>query len=587
MVLVLGTCASACGDDPERGQPYLPPAGDGGAETGDPQDICAGDPNPDEMSMELDDASPTDGTPQRVIPVGERFVVCGDEFVQVWDPEDGHTGGAASLSGPCRGLAKAGHERIVLTTDDELTIMQLGDDGLQTLGSLALAGGVGGVASDGTQAWVALGTAGLGVYDVATDSPASVDTWAISDARDVAATPHGLVVAAGDAGVQLWSTAGVSVATLATDSPALHVRAGDDHIAILRGAFGWDLAEVTDDELAWVATLETAGIVLDAVVSDAEVITAEAYGLVRYDTAGSVTIASVQPREGVGELDAPWIRGVARGQTHAAIVDDDSIAPLSIERMSDSPRVEVDVPSMSLWSTDGQVAEGLFVVRNAGDAPLHVRSVSADGPLQVEIDDSTLEAYDACPGQLVVDPGGSFSIEMRYAPTGEPFTSTLQIETDDPDALTLHIPVDGDRAPPQPGDEVADFAVPTLDGGTFRLSGHAGQVVFIKLFNFACSTCAEDFPLIEQQLRPAYAEDDVVMIGINTAHRTAYAADLAHEAGLSLAVGLDLDSEVFRRLRIPGAVFPLHVVIDREGRLSWVSNESGIEAVRAAIDAAL
>lgn len=561
--------------------------GDGGHSDGgggDPEDVCEGNPHPDELSMNVDDATPLPDAPARVVATTEHFAVCGDGYVQLYDLQTETAGPVHALSGPCRGVAKAGHQRVVVATDAELSLLSIEGDALSVLATSTLSGSVGGVAADAEHAWVAAGAAGVLAFDLAGDALSSTGTWPVADARDVGATDAGVVVAAGAAGLALYDPSGSSQGTATTDTPALAVRTSDRRAAVLRGAYGWDLFDVGGG-LTRLASVDTGGVVMDAAVSDAEVLTAEGYALIRHDAIDDeVVTTSVQPRVGAGALDAPWIRAVARSNTGAVVVDDESIAPLSIDTMAKGPRLEVDVPSVSLWSQDGEATEGLYVIRNAGDAALHLRSVSADGPVTADVDDTNLDESEECPEQLVVPPGGNVPISLQYTPTGGPFTSTLTIETDDPDALVLEIPIDGDRASPASGDKVPDFVVPTLDGGTFRLSEHLGKVVFIKLFNFACSTCAEEFPIIETQLRPQYG-DDVVMLGLNTAHRTAYAAGLAEQSGLTFDVGLDMDSEVFRQLRIPGAVFPLHVVIDREGRLAWVSNEKGIEPVQAAIEA--
>ncbi len=554
---------------------------DGG---GAPEDVCTGDPNVDELSLNVDDAAALPGLPARVVQTTEHFAVCGDGWVQLYDPATRRTGPAFDLAGPCRGVAKAGHQRIVVVSDTALSLLAIDGDTLHGVATTALAGGIGGVAADAEQAWVAAGTAGVLAFSISGDALTSTGIWPVADARDVGLTEIGVAVAAGSAGVALFDLSGASLGTAATDSPALGVRTSDRRVAVLRGAFGWDLFEASG--LTHLASLDTGGVVVDAAVADAEVLTAEGHALIRYEALDDeVEVAAVQPRPNAGALDAPWIRGVARGEVGAVVVDDVSIAELTIDTMAAGPRLEVDVPSISLWSDEAGVTEGLYVLRNAGDADLHLRSVSADGPVTATVEGTQLAESDACPGQLVVEPGSSVPVTLSYAPTGAPFTATLTIETDDPDALELKIPIDGDRPSPTSGELVDDFVVPTLEGGAFRLSDHLGKVVFIKLFNFACSTCAEEFPLIESELRPLWTTDDVVMLGLNTAHRTAYAAGLAADSDLSFDVGLDLDSEVFRRLRIPGAVFPLHVVIDRDGRLAWVSNEKGIEPIRAAIEA--
>ena len=48
------------------------------------------------------------------------------------------------------------------------------------------------------------------------------------------------------------------------------------------------------------------------------------------------------------------------------------------------------------------------------------------------------------------------------------------------------------------------------------------------------------------------------------------AAAHVQEYGLTFPIVLDLDSQLFRRLRLPGQVFPLNAVIDQEGNLAYL-----------------
>jgi len=48
------------------------------------------------------------------------------------------------------------------------------------------------------------------------------------------------------------------------------------------------------------------------------------------------------------------------------------------------------------------------------------------------------------------------------------------------------------------------------------------------------------------------------------------AAAHVQEYGLTFPIVLDLDSQIFRRLRLPGHVFPLNAVIDPQGSLAYL-----------------
>lgn len=63
------------------------------------------------------------------------------------------------------------------------------------------------------------------------------------------------------------------------------------------------------------------------------------------------------------------------------------------------------------------------------------------------------------------------------------------------------------------------------------------------------------------------------------------AAYHVQQFGLSFPVLLDFESELFRRYRIPGQVFPLNAVIDRDGRVAYVGDD--LDEATAVLDGLL
>lgn len=100
-------------------------------------------------------------------------------------------------------------------------------------------------------------------------------------------------------------------------------------------------------------------------------------------------------------------------------------------------------------------------------------------------------------------------------------------------------------------------------------------------------TCAEELPQIETQLLPTYGAQGLDAVAVNTSRNTTFAAQVALDKGITFPIALDVESEVFRYYRVPGRVFPLNVVIDREGRIAHVDNGPGLDAAEAAIVSAL
>jgi hypothetical protein len=74
-------------------------------------------------------------------------------------------------------------------------------------------------------------------------------------------------------------------------------------------------------------------------------------------------------------------------------------------------------------------------------------------------------------------------VQIDYVVGTEPEEGVLTIVGNDPDEGTLAFPVHGNRAELAVGDVAPDFDLTTIDGTTYRLSDHAGEVVLLMFFN--------------------------------------------------------------------------------------------------------
>lgn len=70
------------------------------------------------------------------------------------------------------------------------------------------------------------------------------------------------------------------------------------------------------------------------------------------------------------------------------------------------------------------------------------------------------------------------------------------------------------EAPPVEGRIAPDFSVAGLDGQTYRLSDFRGQTVVLNFWGSFCEPCVREMPLL-QQVHEEYAEDGVVVLGVN------------------------------------------------------------------------
>lgn len=120
-------------------------------------------------------------------------------------------------------------------------------------------------------------------------------------------------------------------------------------------------------------------------------------------------------------------------------------------------------------------------------------------------------------------------------------------------------------APDAAADLAPDFTLPTLDGGTFTLSEHRGEVVILNFWATWCMPCLAEMPTLEalhQEL------EGVQIVGIS---QDTDGADeirpFATELGVTYPLLLDPGFNV--STRYGGiSVLPTTIAIDREGRIA-------------------
>lgn len=125
------------------------------------------------------------------------------------------------------------------------------------------------------------------------------------------------------------------------------------------------------------------------------------------------------------------------------------------------------------------------------------------------------------------------------------------------------------RAPSDRDTEVAPGPLPSLEAvkplksGDSLLSAQVeGRVVVIDLWATWCEPCRESMPKVAR-LADAYAETDLVVVGIHVGPSAEGAVRFADEAGIDYPMHIDPDFAFTDA--VGGRSVPLMLVVDREG----------------------
>lgn len=112
---------------------------------------------------------------------------------------------------------------------------------------------------------------------------------------------------------------------------------------------------------------------------------------------------------------------------------------------------------------------------------------------------------------------------------------------------------------PEVGARAPDFALPTLQGETLRLSDLRGQVVLVNFWATWCGPCRVEMPTMQAR----YNHDGFTIVAVNFAEEADVVQAYADELQLSFPIVLDGDGAVQELYRVRG--YPSSFFVDPDG----------------------
>lgn len=134
-----------------------------------------------------------------------------------------------------------------------------------------------------------------------------------------------------------------------------------------------------------------------------------------------------------------------------------------------------------------------------------------------------------------------------------------------------------------------DLVGDTLDGGTFRLSDHLGEVVVLNVWASWCAPCRAEAPEL-QALWEEFQGQGVQFVGLDTRDTAAAALAFIDAYGITYPNVIDTDGrlQLLFSENLPPQAIPSTLVIDADGRVAGrILGRVSESTLRALIEGAL
>lgn len=451
----------------------------GSADTGPEPADCSIPTYEDDLQIELATAETVSGNIVGLTVSSDVKLACGDGFV-------GSTAGSnIALDGLCSGVAMDGDVAVAASSTGEVVLMTVdGAGSLVESDRTQSAASFAGVALAGDTVFVAALTDGVQSIPLLGDtlgSPVPFD--AATDARDLAMTSEGLLVADGALGIKLLDpVTGTLLAELATLDVATRLVVEQDRALVLKGPYDADVVSLAGGTLSPEGSVVHEGVASDgAWISDDAFLVVTGSSIARFVLEdGEVFPVSRDPRPGYGDVSAPWLGAMGgEGDTIFAALGD-QVVHVNVGTPGGAPIVRVKESTLSMWADPGVETETVFRLNNYGASDLILTHLEvADGS---PVDGNM--ARPGCPGQYLVPIDTTMAISMFLTLSGEATAVTeFAATTNDPGRAVFTHRIESNRPGPAVGSEVPDVELLTEDGTLLAFSELHGEVVLLKLFN--------------------------------------------------------------------------------------------------------
>ncbi len=133
------------------------------------------------------------------------------------------------------------------------------------------------------------------------------------------------------------------------------------------------------------------------------------------------------------------------------------------------------------------------------------------------------------------------------------------------------------------GDVAPDFEMELTEGSSVKLSDLRGHVVMLQFTASWCGVCRKEMPHIESEIWQVYKDKGLKLFGIDRDEPVKKALELKKDTRITYDMGLDPGADIFGLYADKKAGVTRNVLIDRDGKIVFLTRLFNIEEFEALI----
>jgi peroxiredoxin len=121
------------------------------------------------------------------------------------------------------------------------------------------------------------------------------------------------------------------------------------------------------------------------------------------------------------------------------------------------------------------------------------------------------------------------------------------------------------------GDQAPKIDLKLLDGQIINNENIKGKVVVFQFTASWCSVCIKEMPHLEKEVWQRFKDDDFILIGVDLMEELEVVKKFISKTEVTYPFTIDSNGSFFELFTLPKAGVTRNVVIDQEGKISFLT----------------